>query len=168
MSDLEYMKIAFEEAKKALTYDEVPIGAIIVKDDKIISKAHNLKETTQLVTKHAEIIAIEAAERVLGTWYLDGCTLYTTLEPCLMCSGAIVQSRIDRVVYGAVVDFIETYPLGYSFPVFNIADIFVVIGSFYMIIYMFIEDYYNKKKSQETVIDEEEVETRDENDGRND
>lgn len=101
MSDLEYMKIALEEAKKALDYDEVPIGAIIVKDDEIISKAHNLKETTNLVTRHAEIIAIENAEKQLGTWYLDGCTLYTTLEPCLMCSGAIVQSRIQKVVYGA-------------------------------------------------------------------
>ncbi len=101
MNDLEYMKIAFEEAKKALQYDEVPIGAIIVKDGEVISRAHNLKETTQFVTRHAEIIAIEKAEEKLGTWYLDGCTLYTTLEPCLMCSGAIVQSRIQRVVYGA-------------------------------------------------------------------
>ncbi len=101
MSDLDYMKIAFEEALKALQYDEVPIGAIIVKDGEIISKAHNLKETTQLVTKHAEIIAIEHAEKRLGTWYLDDCILYTTLEPCLMCSGAIVQSRIKKVVYGA-------------------------------------------------------------------
>lgn len=101
MNDLDYMKIAFEEAKKALQYDEVPIGAVIVKDGEVISRAHNLKETTQFVTRHAEIIAIEKAEEKLGTWYLDGCTLYTTLEPCLMCSGAIVQSRIQRVVYGA-------------------------------------------------------------------
>ena len=101
MNDLDYMKIAFEEAKKALQYDEVPIGAIVVKDGEVISRAYNLKETTQFVTRHAEIIAIEKAEEKLGTWYLDGCTLYTTLEPCLMCSGAIVQSRIQRVVYGA-------------------------------------------------------------------
>ena len=101
MSDLEYMMLAFEEAKKALDYDEVPIGAIIVKDGEVISKAYNLKETSQLVTRHAEIIAIEDAEKKLGTWYLDGCVLYTTLEPCLMCSGAIVQSRIQKVVYGA-------------------------------------------------------------------
>ena len=88
-------------AQRALQYDEVPIGAVIVKDGEVISRAHNLKETTQFVTRHAEIIAIEKAEEKLGTWYLDGCTLYTTLEPCLMCSGAIVQSRIQRVVYGA-------------------------------------------------------------------
>lgn len=101
MNDLEYMKIAYEEAMKALEYDEVPIGAIIVKDGKIISKAFNSKETEKLVTRHAEIIAIEKAEKALGSWYLDGCILYTTLEPCLMCSGAIVQSRIQKVVYGA-------------------------------------------------------------------
>ena len=101
MNDLDYMKIFFEAAKEALQYDEVPIGAVIVKDGEVISRAHNLKETTQFVTRHAEIIAIEKAEEKLGTWYLDGCTLYTTLEPCLMCSGAIVQSRIQRVVYGA-------------------------------------------------------------------
>lgn len=101
MSDLEYMEIAYQEALKAYEKDEVPIGAIIVKDDQIIARSYNLKENKQMVTRHAEINVIEEAERILGNWYLDECTLYTTLEPCLMCSGAIIQSRIKRVVFGA-------------------------------------------------------------------
>ena len=87
-----------------------------------------------------------------------------------ICGALIVAGGLgnlyDRVIYGAVVDFIETYPLGYSFPIFNVADIFVVIGSFYMIIYMFYEEHKEKKKSQEKILTEEELENRNENDGR--
>ena len=93
------MKLALKEAEKSLSFDDVPVGALIVKNDKIISKAHNQKEKKQIATKHAEIIAIERACRKLNTWHLDDCTLYVTIEPCLMCSGAMIQSRIDRVVY---------------------------------------------------------------------
>lgn len=96
-----YMKLAIKEALKARDIDEVPIGAIIVKDDKVIARAHNLRESKQLATAHAEIIAIEKACKKLGTWRLEGCTLYVTLEPCAMCSGATILSRIDHVVYGA-------------------------------------------------------------------
>ncbi len=92
-----YMKEAIEQAKKAYQIDEVPIGTVIVKDNKIISKAYNKKEKTKLVTQHAEIIAIEKACKKLKTWHLDDCELYTTLEPCLMCSGAIIQSRIKKI-----------------------------------------------------------------------
>ena len=97
----EYMDIAFEEAKIAFDNDEVPIGVVIVKDDKIIAKAHNNKNSDNLVTSHAEIIAIEQAERQLNNWRLDGCDIYITLEPCIMCSGAIIQSRIKTIYYGA-------------------------------------------------------------------
>lgn len=94
-----YMNIALIEAKKAYKRNEVPIGCIIVKNNKIISKAYNKKEKTNVVTKHAEIIAIEKACKKLKTWHLNDCILYTTVEPCLMCTGAIIQSRIKKVVY---------------------------------------------------------------------
>lgn len=99
--DLKMMKEAYKQAQKALLKDEVPIGAVIVKDGKIISRAYNLRETKQEATKHAEIIAIEKACRKLGTWRLEDCDLYVTLEPCVMCSGAIINARIRRVIYGA-------------------------------------------------------------------
>lgn len=99
--DLKMMKAAYREAEKALMKDEVPIGAVIVKDGKIIARGYNLKETKQEATKHAEIIAIEKACRKLGTWRLDDCDLYVTLEPCVMCTGAIINARIRRVIYGA-------------------------------------------------------------------
>lgn len=96
-----YMKMAIKEAIKAEKMDEVPIGAIIVKDDIVIAKAHNLREKKQLSSAHAEMIAIDKACKKLGTWRLEGCTLYVTLEPCAMCSGATILSRIDKVVFGA-------------------------------------------------------------------
>ncbi len=95
------MKCALKEADKALLKDEVPIGAVIVKDGKIISKGHNLVEKTNLPTRHAEIIAIEKACKKLNGWRLDGAEMYVTLEPCPMCAGAIVNSRIKKVYFGA-------------------------------------------------------------------
>ena len=97
-----YMKLALKEAQKAFEKDEVPIGAIIVLDGKVIARAHNLREKKQLSTAHAEILAIEKACKKLGTWRLENCELYVTLEPCPMCAGAILQSRIEKVVYGAI------------------------------------------------------------------
>ena len=100
-NDEYYMKLAIEEAKKAQKLGEVPIGAIIVKNNEVIASAHNLRETAQLPTAHAEHIAIERASKVVGSWRLEDCRLYVTLEPCVMCAGAIVMSRIPKVVYGA-------------------------------------------------------------------
>jgi len=95
-----YMSIALFLAKQAFSDDETPVGAIIVKDNKIIAKAYNQKDSTKLVTKHAELIAIERASDVLHDWRLNDCTIYVTMEPCPMCASAIQQSRINRLVYG--------------------------------------------------------------------
>ena len=95
-----YMKIAIKQANKALKYNEVPVGAIIVKNNKIIAKAYNKKEKSNDSTKHAEIIAISKACKKFKNWRLDDCILYVTMEPCMMCSGAIEQSRIKKIVYG--------------------------------------------------------------------
>lgn len=94
------MQEALKEAKKAYKKGEIPVGAIIVKNNKIISKAHNLKEKNKYVTSHAEIIAIQKACKKLKNWRLIDCEIYVTLEPCLMCLGAILDSRIKSVTYG--------------------------------------------------------------------
>lgn len=98
--DIKFMKEALKQAKKAYKLEEVPIGAVIVKNGKIIARGYNEKERKQDVTKHAEITAIQKASKKLENWRLNDCTMYVTLKPCNMCSGAIVQSRIKRVVIG--------------------------------------------------------------------
>ena len=97
----EYMKLALEMAKKAEKKDEVPIGAVIVLNGKVIAKAYNKKESKNLATAHAEILAINKASKKLKSWRLDGAELYVTLEPCPMCAGAIVNARIKKVYFGA-------------------------------------------------------------------
>jgi len=99
--DEKYMKIALEEAKKAYDKGEVPIGAIIVRDDEIIGRGYNLRESLRDATAHAEILAIQDACKNINSWRLTNTTLYVTIEPCAMCCGAIVQSRIKRLVFGA-------------------------------------------------------------------
>lgn len=97
-----YMKVALKEAKKAYELNEVPVGAVIVKDDKIIARAHNLREKTNNAISHAEILCINKACKKLKSWRLEECTMYVTLEPCLMCAGALTQCRIEKVVIGAM------------------------------------------------------------------
>jgi tRNA(adenine34) deaminase len=94
------MRLAYQEAEAALAENEVPIGAVVVHNGRVIASAHNQREQLQDPTAHAEMIAITQAAQSLGTWRLEGCTLYVTLEPCPMCAGAIVQARIPQVVYG--------------------------------------------------------------------
>ena len=124
--DVLFMKEAIKLAKKAALLGEVPIGAVVVHDGVIVGEAFNLRETEKLATAHAEISAIEAACKKLGGWRLFGSTLYVTLEPCPMCAGAIVNSRIDRVVYGAPdlrfgacgsLFNINSYPLNHAFEI---------------------------------------------------
>ena len=101
MDDAHYMKKALEEARQAYAEDEIPVGAVVVCNDRIIARAHNLTETLTDVTAHAEMQAITAAANALGGKYLNECTLYVTVEPCVMCAGAIGWSQLKRLVYGA-------------------------------------------------------------------
>ncbi len=97
----QFMREALTEAWKAYLIAEVPIGAVVVKDGRVIGRGHNLRESSKDPTAHAEIIAIREAAKYLGGWRLTGCSLYVTIEPCPMCAGAIYQARLDKLVYGA-------------------------------------------------------------------
>lgn len=96
-----FMREAIALAREAEAIDEVPVGALIVRDGEIISRAYNTRQTSKCATHHAEVLAIEEACRVMGGWRLPGVTLYVTMEPCVMCAGAIINARVPRVVYGA-------------------------------------------------------------------
>lgn len=98
---MNYMKEALKEAKKAYLIGEVPVGAVVVYNDKIIARAYNKRHKDQLVTSHAEILALNKACKKLGAWRLEDCSIYVTLEPCQMCSGAIIQARIKNLYFGA-------------------------------------------------------------------
>ena len=105
MDDTYFMNIAYKEAVKAYNCGEVPIGAVIVKDNKIIARAHNLKESKNNATKHAEIIAIDKASKKLNNWRLNDCIIYITMFPCPMCASAINQSRISKIVCGTMPEY---------------------------------------------------------------
>lgn len=117
MNDNYYMGLALEEAQKAYDLGEVPIGAVLVMDNQVIASAHNMRESWHDATAHAEVIAIREACNSLRRWRLTGATLYVTIEPCPMCSGALVMSRIDRLVYGS-----PDYKAGAVESLFNIVQ----------------------------------------------
>jgi tRNA(adenine34) deaminase len=102
VTDEKYMRVALVEAQCALEHGDVPIGAAIVRDGVVIARAHNQRELLKDPTAHAEIIALTQASAALGAWRLTACTAYVTLEPCVMCAGALVLARVGRLVYGAV------------------------------------------------------------------
>ncbi len=126
MTDNYFMAEALREARLAADMGEIPVGAVVVKNGEIIGRGHNLRETAKSATAHAEVMAIDEACRRLGDWRLTGCTLYVTLEPCPMCAGAIVNSRIERVVFGAkdsaagccgsLINF-NAYPFNHAFAI---------------------------------------------------
>lgn len=121
-----FMNEALSLARIAADMGEIPVGAVVVKDGEIVGRGYNLRENKKSATAHAEVIAIEQACEKIGDWRLTGCTLYVTLEPCPMCAGAIVNSRIDRVVYGAsdgaagccgsLINF-NAYPFNHAFSI---------------------------------------------------
>ena len=101
LSDIEAMRLALAEARAAAAHDDVPIGAVVIRDGEVIASRHNERELAGDPTAHAEVLVLRDAAAVVGHWRLLDCTLYVTLEPCVMCAGALVNSRIGRVVYGA-------------------------------------------------------------------
>lgn len=109
-----YIKKALELAYEAYQNNEIPVGAIIVKDDIIIGSAYNSKDKDKIVTKHAELLAIENASKHLGDWRLNGCTIYVTMEPCPMCASAIQQARVDKLVYGCSSNIDDNNKILYS------------------------------------------------------
>lgn len=117
VTDDELMALALDEARLALTHGDVPVGAVVVKDGQVIARRHNERELTGDPTAHAEVLALRDAATSVGSWRLNGCTLVVTLEPCLMCGGALVNSRVDRVVYGAA-----DLKAGACYSLYNVCD----------------------------------------------
>lgn len=101
MDDVQAMTVALDEARAALDHGDVPVGAVVVRGGEVLARRHNERELTGDPTAHAEVLALRDAAAALGTWRLDDCTLYVTLEPCVMCAGALLNARVGRLVYGA-------------------------------------------------------------------
>ena len=149
MEDFErYMLEALKEASLAVLEDEVPIGCVIVKDGEIIARAHNQRDKTNNPLGHAEVLAIKKASEILKDWQLVNCELYVTIEPCLMCAGAIIQSRIKRVIYGA--PDLKGGAFGSSINVLNASNINhrpeIVKGILESECSQIIKDYFKSKR----------------------
>ena len=152
-----YMKEALKEAKKAYKKEEVPVGAVIVKDNKIIARAHNLKELKNDTTKHAEILAIQKASKKLNSWRLIDCEMYITLEPCAMCVGAIINSRIKKIYFGtsdkktgacgSFLNLIDDYKFNHIVQV----EKYILKDECEKIIKEFFKDLRNKKKENNKI-----------------
>jgi tRNA(adenine34) deaminase len=117
LSDETFMQLALEQARRALEHGDVPVGAIVVRDDEVIARACNERETTGDPTAHAEVLALRAAAKVMGTWRLGNTTMFVTLEPCPMCAGALVHARVPRLVYGP-----QDPRAGAAFSLYNIVQ----------------------------------------------
>ncbi len=143
-----WIRLALEEARIAAGKDEVPVGALVIKDDQIIARAHNLREALQSPSAHAELLALHEASQRLGSWRLVDCVLVTTLEPCVMCAGALIQARIKTLVYGA------SDPKGGAESVFGLLSnnkhnhhVEVVSGTLETECALVLKDFFKMKRS---------------------
>lgn len=148
--DKKFMFEALAEAEKSAASDEVPVGAVIVKDNKIIARGHNLREKTKDPTAHAEIVAIRKACKKLKSWRLEGCTIYVTVEPCAMCAGTLLWTRIDRIVFGA--NDPKGGAIGTSLNLFEVKDINhhpeITRGVLDTACARIIQDFFKKKRQK--------------------
>ncbi len=148
--DQKFMAEALREARKAALLNEVPVGAVIVKNNKIIARGHNLREKTNDPTAHAEIVAIRKACKKLKSWRLEGCTIYVTVEPCAMCAGTLLWTRIDRIVFGA--NDPKGGAIGSSFELFRVKGINhhpeITRGVLDMRCALLIREFFKKKREK--------------------
>lgn len=141
-----FMEEALLEARKALEEGEVPVGAVVVKNGRVIARGHNCRQKEHDISGHAEIVALKAAGKALQTWALDGCQLYVTLEPCLMCAGAIIQSRVSTLVYGASDP--QFGAINSSYHVFDDAETLVSKGEMEQECKALLDEFFAKKRQK--------------------
>ena len=141
-----FMGEALLEAKKAMAEGEVPVGAVVVKNGRVIARGHNCRQREHDISGHAEIVALKAAGKMLGTWALDDCQLYVTLEPCLMCAGAIIQSRVSTLIYGASDP--QFGAINSSYHVFDDAETLVYKGEMEAECKALLDEFFAKQRQK--------------------